>query len=203
MTDVELVKLTVVATLETVDAESAAELLSELDALDFPEGYPSNISNLDSLDADNVDTAMFLRTDSSPDGNESFDIEDHEPNTLTVQYEDGEIVFGFTAQEEAVGDFAGVIETIRASAGTELWVPVFRFEYQLGTLVDPTADGIRGHPVLPDDADIDFHLDHGAETTQVSVETSSDVPFEQFDALLPGLVEQYHDIASHFAEFEL
>lgn len=203
MTDVELVELTLIATLDPTDAESGAELLAELDAIDFPDGYPSAISNLDSLDAASVETAMFLRTDASPDGSESFDVEDHDPNTLTVQYEDGTIVFGFVATEEAVGDFASVIETIRASAGTALRVPLFRFDYRLGTLVDPTADGIRGHPVLPADADVDFHLDHTEETTRVTIEGSADTPFEQFDALLPGLVEQYHDIARHFTEFEL
>lgn len=203
MTDVELVELAVVGEI-AAEAVEAVELLTELSESGLLEGYAheKSLGSSESLEAETVGEAVFVWSDTDTDVTGRED-DGYEPNTFTAGYEDGNVVLSFVADKEHVGEFGAVVEDIRESAGTELRVPSIRFEHRIGTLVDATAEGLRDAPALPEDADLDFHLDHTEETTYATVEASSDVPFERFDMLLPGLVEQYDDIAGHFAEFEL
>ena len=201
MTEAKLISVTVRATVEPTDREDAVSGLRSVSAARFPDGGVVTDSTLESLDTDSLTTAQFQWTDSPTGGQDSPETD--EPNAFSVDYEDNSIVFRFSATESIAREFGTILEECRTHAGVPLWMPVFECEYQFETLLDPTAEAIRTHPVLPDDADIAVHRDHTAGTTRVRIESAGAMPFEQVDQLLPGLITQYHDIAAHIGSFEL
>lgn len=107
-TDVERTVVTFLGrTPESVEPAAAVEILQHIDDYDPPDDYPNRVSNIESLDADNVEGALFVFGDSVP---EEFDVQKAQPHLFHAEYEDGRVHVNFRTTMESLLDFLPLLD---------------------------------------------------------------------------------------------